>query len=612
MKKIPQLALDFFQKSLILMKAIFRRSLLILFLSKGCALCAEENDAAENKVRMANQLFAAGDYPKAEQAYALIAELPMKPWQREIVEYNRGTAYLAQKKWREALALFEQINPAKTSSPLLARDLKTNLALTRLFLGIDFLHSEKGYENLQNEDRFLAALYNLRGAIRTADAGMLADCTLQKLEGAAACQPSDDLGMIEREGRLHLAQALVKNRQFQLQHASQEREIPLLLSGLNGTVQDLAFLLENPLSPYQQKKYQDFFVLQAKSWIPLWEALAKDLPDSSQTLFQKAYQSFKEGLSDMQKNAFSESQTQFAHSQERLKELLQQVWGKNPLSILLENLYQDYQTVAMQDPLPLLGLSGLLEEQKQLKGRIEPEQSQRFQRSIERLEKSLESLQKGKPILAKLYFAEAEQEVKSFLLLLQPNRPESLEEILKEGIDKQRFALKLNRLRQDIPQADQQEVIELIHLRQSLVPLTGPQFLEQAITSQKEQFAKGVRKEGQEKQWKEILALVSEGYKKSIQAEKILQTALNAEKGVALQEQVVEAWFKALDKLKNMQNAKNQSEKPTPAAPSPSQAAPSEEKREIKQIFQVAQEMEKNDRSLKQALLPIKQGERPW
>jgi len=585
---------------------------LIVHLLAGTAKLHADDQETESKITMANQVFAAGDYQKADQAYALISELPMKPWQKEIVEYNRGTALLAQKQWSEALAVFEQIHPVKTSSPLLSRNLKTNLAITRLYLGMAFLNHEKEYENFQYEDRFLAALYNFHGAIRIAQKGLEADCALQKLEGAAACLPSEDLQMIITEARIQLAQALSQNPEYQLQHASLEKGIPWLLSGLKGTMNDLIFLQNDQLSPQQQNIYQQFFISQAQSWIPLWESLAKVLPDSSQTLFQKGYQGFQEGLAEMQKNALHESQTQFDLSQASLKQLLQQVWGDNPLIQLLENLYQTYQTIALQDPLPLLGLSGLLEEQQQLKERIDPGQTQKFQRSVERLEKSLEALQKGKPILAKLYFEEAEHEVKNFIDILHPNRPATLEEILKEGIEKQRFALKINRLRQDLTQMDQQEVIDLIRVRQSLVPLEGPRFVEQVLNVQKEQFAKGIRKEGQEQKWKEILALVSDGYKKSIQAGSILQTPLNAEKGIALQEQVVESWFKALEKLKKLNNSKNQTQSKAPAAPSSSQAPPSEEKQEIKKIFQVAQEMEKNDRSLKQALPPIKQGERPW
>lgn len=585
-------------------KADYARGLLLFCILQSFFLIADESDA-ERKMQVANQIFAAGDYPKAYEAYTALLELPMARWQKEIVEYNRGCALLAQKKWKDALSQFQLVNPTKGSSPLLDFSLRTNLAYTRFFQGLNILETK----DIQEEDRYWAAIYLFRSAIRSADDAKKAECRLQTIEGAQECVKGQNIKALMREARIKLATTLEGYEQDLLRYASIEQEILLLISGIKTIGQNLSFLQKNKLSEDQRANYLHFFIQQAESWESLWNDVYTDSSQEFKKPLNQAQDEFDEGILQMRKGDLQQSQKHLDQSQEMLSHLLQQIWGNDPLLLILERVRQTYQNISLQDPLPLLGVGSLAEELRQLQDRIPREQSSRFQKAISNLENSLSSIKEGRPILSRLYFEEAGQNIKLILKDSQKKETETPVDILQEGIEKQRFALKLTRLSQELNQTDQKNALPLILPRQSQVAFEAQHFLEAVAQQQQEEFDQGKLIKSHSQQWKEIIALVSDGYRKGLQAEQILREDTNIDQALPLQEQVIEDWFKAMQKLKNLKQSKEE-EKMQEKAPAPSE--PEKKEASIEQVIKIAQELDKSDRAIRPSLPPISQGEKPW
>lgn len=557
----------------------------------------------EREMKVANQIFEAGDYPKAYQAYTALLDLPLVRWQKEIVEYNRGNALLAQKKWKEALNQFQIVNVFDGSSLLLVRSLNANKAFAKLFQGIEVLTSQE----IREEDRYSAALYLFRSAIRNAEEAKKVDCRLQILEGLTDCAPDINIQTLIKAARMQLANTLEDYEAALIKYAPVEQEILLLISGIKAIDQNLEFLQQHVLTESQKLSYLKFFIQQAKSWLPLWEDVTNDIAADLRKDLSKAREQFDRGLRQFDQGNLSKSQGYLHQSQNFLSQILQHIWGGDPLSIILERIRQTYQNIALQDPLPLLGISNLLEELNQLRERIPKEQALRFQKAIEDLERSLSALKESHPILSRFYFEEVGQNIK-LILKDAKHEIEGPMDILQEGIEKQRFALKMTRLGQDLEEQNHDNIQQILLSRQSQVVVEAQKFLESAIKQQEEEFSQGSKTRIHAQRWGEVVALVSEGYRKAEQSEQLLREKGNEEQASSLQEQVIEDWFKALQKLKNLKESQ-QEEKMQENAPS---SQPEEKEASMEEVIKVAQELDKSDRAIRPALPPISQGDRPW
>ncbi|MBS4169067.1 hypothetical protein [Parachlamydia sp. AcF125] len=552
---------------------------------------------AEIKTETANQFFMAGDYQKADQEYGKILQLPLLPWQKEIALYNKGNALLAQKKWNEALSQFQQIVPSETSFPLLASSLKTNLAVTRLFQGGQLLENEAGTKEA------FTPIYVLRNALMGLQDAQKADCDLQRIEGSSVCEMSENLRLIMREARIYLALAIENNQQRQLFSSSVEKGVPLLLVGIKAISQDLYFLEEKAFSPAQREAYKTWFSANAQSWLPLWESMRAFFEKASSPLFDQSYQNFMQGLAFMQKEEWKKSLESMRLAEKSLQDLWQQIWKKQPFMALLQRLKHAYQSLEWQDPLSTWEAASLLEEQKQVQGQGREDRGEALQKSTEDLAKSVSFLKEKHSLLGRFFFEEAGEELKD--LIVRMNSPPQVEdpiEILKKAIEKQRFALKLNQLQQKM-QGSLEDVQKNVRNRQADTVAVISLFLEAVTKMQQKETSNPFS----EKEWKDILSFVGKGYQKALAAAKILQeeSPLSA-RASSLQEQAAKDWFIALEKLKNLEQVQKQKQEKNFSM------QPAEQK--IKQVFKMAQEMEKSDRALRQAYTPtpLNQGEKPW
>lgn len=104
----------------------FKRTLVLLLI----AICPI--NAVENPGTKAIALYEIKDYAKAMEIYQEILIKPIPPWEKNLVLYNVGTLLLAEKRWKEAQHIFEQISIGTDPSPFFVRYVKTNLAVAYL------------------------------------------------------------------------------------------------------------------------------------------------------------------------------------------------------------------------------------------------------------------------------------------------------------------------------------------------------------------------------------------------------------------------------------------------------------------------------------------------
>jgi tetratricopeptide (TPR) repeat protein len=92
---------------------------IVVFISSVTALEEKEID----------DYFEAGDYPPLHVYYEKKMEAPLSQIQLAVLEYDQGTVFLAEGKWKEALENYQDIFLGKNPPPFLIQRLKYNTAL---------------------------------------------------------------------------------------------------------------------------------------------------------------------------------------------------------------------------------------------------------------------------------------------------------------------------------------------------------------------------------------------------------------------------------------------------------------------------------------------------
>lgn len=145
-------------------------------------LLGNESLHSQDPTRLAQAYFESGDYPQAEREYELLLDEDMPQWQQDILQYNIGTALLAQGSWEEAMPHLQAT--VRTSLPLLKQRASANLAAARLMQ----LNSQ--LNTLPKDSPISIQLFLLfRQALFDMEKSRTAECELEALEGAATCPP---------------------------------------------------------------------------------------------------------------------------------------------------------------------------------------------------------------------------------------------------------------------------------------------------------------------------------------------------------------------------------------------------------------------------------------
>ena len=83
-------------------------------------------------VRPAIVLFEASEFSRAVGSLERLQDKKLKLWQEQVLLYDKGTIYLFQRDWDQALAAFNSIIQDENTPPLLSTNLKTNLGIAYL------------------------------------------------------------------------------------------------------------------------------------------------------------------------------------------------------------------------------------------------------------------------------------------------------------------------------------------------------------------------------------------------------------------------------------------------------------------------------------------------
>lgn len=176
--------------------------------------------------------------------------------------------------------------------------------------------------------------------------------------------------------------------------------------------------------------------------------------------------------------------------------------------------------------------------------------------------------------------------------------PIAPERILKNSIEDQDFALKLERLQQQSPQISSQIHKMTVDAQSEVLEQAQP-FLAQVFIQQVKEFQESKRR-CQKRPWDEVIPLFNEGWENAKTAQ------IRGIKTIDFQEKALQKWKEALEKMiLPRETPESQSEKPSQAE--------SKGLKNLNQILTELQEMEHDDKS--SPLIetrPSKKEEMPW
>lgn len=130
---------------------------------------------------------------RPERAIALYEGLlssKLPDWQRAIITYNLGTAYLEAGQPTKALQSYETVVWKKNPFPLLQRRLRTNRAIAYYRLAL-----QEPREQVESDEQALEYLLEAGELVGPA---IDADCAVQKSKGAKVCSAPEDLLLLKK------------------------------------------------------------------------------------------------------------------------------------------------------------------------------------------------------------------------------------------------------------------------------------------------------------------------------------------------------------------------------------------------------------------------------
>lgn len=255
-------------------------------------------------------------YQQSLELYNGILDQHLMPWQRAIVLYNIGTVHLFNKQFDEAIDILQNVPIKDHPLPLLKSYVSTNLILA--YFG--------KAESLKKRPSL--AIKSLKNAMKQIPEARRAQCSLQIAEGYNECQDPKELLFLEDFITEKTAVLLEQEKIDILLHSSFEEGIKELIKLIDESERDLLFLENKNLSESQREKYQNLFLSEIQSWIPIWISLKRKIrvedPNSNKKmkLFNASASHFLQALSQMEQRNDVKSKNQFEKSKKYLEELL--------------------------------------------------------------------------------------------------------------------------------------------------------------------------------------------------------------------------------------------------------------------------------------------------
>lgn len=551
--------------------------------------------------RLAEAYFQAKEFDKAQELYEKLLEEKLFPWQQARLIYNMGTILLAQERWNEALADFGSIPYYPQAAPLLSRRLKTNTAILQYRQAT--LLTMKGDLSL---DEYSRAFYLYREALRNIEEAENADCLLQTFEGKEQCQPSQDLVDLHSAVKTQLAEVTRKFGEAKLSESPVKEGIPFLLSGNKLVLSHVDFLQSKKLNDKLEKRYSKLYIRDAESWLSLWDSQKEKMGE-----VEEAERYFIDGIEYMKQNQLDESRIAFMSSTASLSELIQKLWGIDPLLELLQELLSSYQRSLDQVPVQTSTLYQLQTEQSQVREVVEIEDLviQELNFSDEYLAKSLKYSREAKSTLVRFFLEEARQWIRRLFRQKSVPDEEAPDELLEDAIQEQIHALTLNHLSHEII-GDKEGTEEILQTSQEITLGVVEPFLSAVLAKEIKEFPTRC----QCKPWDKVIPLFDKGQKSAESAQDILKTENLATFAMPMQEATIKYWKEA---LKNMREPEEEEEKPEEKKEEevPPEEAPPPEPEEgtsVQEVMRLLQKMEQEDRMPRPEEIVPERGIRPW
>lgn len=294
-------------------------SLVFLLLLQNANLVALIHHNSDQSLRLAAAYVESHSYELAEEAYHKILATEIVPRQRAIVMYNLGCTFFEEKKWKQALAAFNTALLIDSSWPLLTYRAKSNQALTLL-------------EQISTSQLSLfEAIKSIELILSNLDTAQEAYCQLQQMSGANSCKANANLMRMRALAKQILSQK--HNPTEIMLNLSLQDAFIQLLKEVERVVAHLDFLrnLNLQSDPSLQRRYQVFFLDEAKKDLLFWSALQQKLEinkykaesdGKNEKLFLFAKKQFEQAIEEMENKALEKSQESFKAAAELIKELI--------------------------------------------------------------------------------------------------------------------------------------------------------------------------------------------------------------------------------------------------------------------------------------------------
>lgn len=561
------------------------------------SLAAQEptQTSREALARKAEQWMTAGEYRQALDLYQSLLDQSKEPWERAILHYNLGSAYLEQGNWTQALREFDAIDLSKDPAPRLARRVHVNraLALTGLVNQKQQTELPQSTFPLETLDESLDLLTN---ALTDLEASEAADCQLAQLEGSRDCDVALDLQETRRTIENLMLQLRQQSDAIKAKELAPIDLIGTLQVSLKRDAKTLSSLSTDAIFPYMD--------LQEQQRTPLWQALQK-LPQLFAPLATD-YEQLQTARQNHQDKALSQA---IDHLVSTIPTLIPLLYPENMPAQQLATLSLAYDD-ALGAAIDTETLEGLSKLTKQAETGIPGSVQEQLMRSEKMLQASLSELNLRHDAQARILLTMASVWAKRALETSLPseNAPEKL---LSNAIYTQQLARQVRHAIQTLPAKEA-----------SLLPknlLSGLVELQSTALADAAEFDSIIpsiqRKLYQERKceterWQAVLPNVFDGEVAANSAlERLKDFPPDLAQAQQTQRQAYLLWATALQRLQEPSSGQAQT---SPSEQQQQQAAVGKEL-SMDEVFRLMQLMQSEDRPPRQPLGEAPQGvARPW
>lgn len=580
--------------------------LTIPFLLSGL-LFGQEKEAGK-----ASAYYEAREYAKALDLYDVLLKQNLTPWQKSVLQYNKGSVLFEEGNLSGAIAQWKAIPFSQDPFPLLTRRLYTNLAVARL--------QQATQLTLDQTASFERANFLLQEALAYVRKAMAEECRLQKVEGASTCVPEQDLTSLYAAVKSLYAKGAREWQRFEQVYATPSQRLYLLLGSITLLQQRLHFLSGQTK---ETDAYRSLFADEGRRWLPIWHSTEKEIPklkEENSKLFSKAKSNYEDSLTDLEKQAYSESLDKLDRAFNQLMALASQIGLNEPIATATRHLLSSYQLALIEEPLQELAIAELLAEQQALleplRSSLDADQLKAFELANKDLSLSQEALKHSLVLTGRFYFTEARYRLTKILRPAKRGSEINPLEILANALDEQHQAIVLNRLAERMEGSEKRDetMMERIVIAQKAVVDAASPFLEAVYHQQVRDFRQpgSLEERCQAHPWDAVLPLYELGFRSASNA------AENTRSSLHMQEEAMHHWNKALALLKKPKSAfKGSCQKSgggggaSPEKGSEKTAPEEKPAVPMNEVMHHIQQMEEEDRKPQTAPSPPK-GEKPW